>query len=90
MDLDSDEGASLTGAPVIRGDKFVKKGQLGDLSAITEDDSVSSWQQVKGAGTGAGIMQLFVRAPDPSSSSSAILSPHASETQTTVNRVIAE
>ena len=90
MDLDTEAGASLTGAPVIRGDKFAKRGQRGDLSAITEDDSDSSWQQVQDSGTGTGTMQSFVRAPGPYNASNLILSPHASEIQSTVNRVIAE
>ena len=63
MDLDSDTGASLTGAPVIRGDHF-NKGKLGDLSAISEN-SDSSWQQVQESGTSITTVQHFVRASEP-------------------------
>ena len=97
MNMDLESETNLPGAPVIKGaaplgQTYAKmKGQLGDLSAISEDESDSSWQQVQDAN--AGTMRPFVRAPgllSSSSSSTLLPSPQSLAIQSHVQRVVAE
>ena len=92
--LDIESSDTSTGAPVIRGELYAKAtGQLGDLSAISEDlpsESDSSWREVQVAGPASGTLRPFERAPDLSNSIGVALSPHTVDIQTQLSRVLNE